>query len=241
MGSKKPDGIGPDPTGFDALEEGSWSEFLMGIRETTESLGKGLGWDEDWMPVVIVDGTFPADLPDVEPDLVGKTGRLIVGFAGDMMRDDESKDYLAAIMGMLAIKTLATGMVFLSTVWMSVLPMTKADDNPDETEEEHRERIQEEARLHGPPSKDPNRKERLMILSVQYSGEDDGTKFIFASIKREEGKPPVLYDWKLCDSSSMGMLGRFPDAIYMGLKLAGMMRDAKGNAENEGEEWKEGK
>lgn len=231
MSDGKPDGVGPNPEGM-PTEEGAWSEFLMGIRESTESIGKDLKWDEDWMPMVMVDGIFPADMPGLEPEKAGQQGRLFLGIGGDIMNNEEQKERLAEIMFGIAIKMRATSMVFLSTVWMSILPMTEDDyERPGETQEEHRARVYEAAKKHGPPSEDPNRKERLMILSVCYGGGDDGTKFIFADIKREEGHHPVLHDWKLCDQESMDMLGRFPEAIYKGLKLARMIRAAEANEE----------
>lgn len=204
------------------MEKGEWSPHLMWIRTSAEKIGKDLGPNDDWMPTVFVEGTFPADFPNVLPEQIGKEGMIILGLAGGFMDNDTTKDFVAFMMTRLAKKLKATGMTFLCTCWMSQPPHTKEDDMPEGlTEEQQREFVYARARAFGPPSKDPNRKERLMMLSVYYGGVDDGTKFIFADIKREKDKPPVLYNWNLIDATGeMEFMGRFSDAIYEGLKLA---------------------
>jgi hypothetical protein len=186
------------------IPEGTWSPRLLAIRETVEHIGKSLPPDDDWMPVVFVEGTFPADMPDV---------------------------FLAGIMRGLAIKMKARGMTFLSTVWMSHVkdPAYFKPGPENESEEDMKRRALDEAeawrKKHGPPSKDPNRIERIMLFSVYYGGIDDGTKMAYADIKRSPGKHPVLQDWHLHDAAEMGFTGRFYDAVYEGIKEATRRRE----------------
>jgi hypothetical protein len=213
------------------IPEGTWSPRLLAIRETVEHIGKSLPPDDDWMPVVFVEGTFPADMPDVRPEDVGKEGIIIVGFTYNVMESDESKDFLAGIMRGLAIKMKAKGMTFLSTVWMSQVkdPAYFQPGPENESEQDMKRRALDEAEAHrkkyGPPSKDPNRIERIMLFSVYYGGIDDGTKLAYADIKRSPGKHPVLQDWHLHDAAEMGFTGRFYDAVYEGIKEATRRRE----------------
>jgi hypothetical protein len=56
-----------------------------------------------------------------------------------------------------------------------------------------------------------------------------------ADIKREEGKPPVLHNWKI--TTDMDFEGRFIEAMQFGLTLAQQVREMKAQ-QQEGEEWK---
>jgi len=205
-----------------ANTEGIWSPRLIGIRETVEDLGKFLPPGDDWMPTVLVDGIFPADMPKVEPEQIGKNGMLVVGLGGDMMNGDANKDLTATLMMLMAIKLKAKGMTFISTVWVSQMVKPEGENEYLETlsEEERRKYIYAQARAHGRPADDPNRKERLMLLSVYFGGPDDGTKIAFADIKRDQINPPTLHDWTLIDGGGENFFGRFPEAIYAGLKIA---------------------
>jgi hypothetical protein len=202
-----------------------WSTRLTAIRETVEDIGKNLDWDDDWMPTVIVDaGKMPADLPngDKTPeDQVGKPARLVIGLAGDFMKNDETKQWTANMMTMLALKVRATGMVFINVVWMVELKVDKLELPNDMTEDEWEQEAIAAARRVPPPSKHPERKEKLMLISAQYGGEDDGTKLGFADIKRQEGQHPKLENWQLHngDGPVSKFIGRFPDAIREGLRM----------------------
>jgi hypothetical protein len=197
----------------------NWSEHLLEIRRQVEDIGTHLAWDADWMPVVFVEGIFPADMPGVRPEAIGKEGTLILGLA-DGFVSEASKDVTSILMMAIARALKAKGMTFLSCVWMSEMPSNwKGIDVDLLPEEEQRKEAYAAARAFGPPSKDPNRKERLMLLSVYYGGPEDGTKIAYADIKREEGKHPQLQNWTLWEEGGT-FFGRFPEAIYAGLKMA---------------------
>jgi hypothetical protein len=66
-----------------------------------------------------------------------------------------------------------------------------------------------------------------MIISSSTDAEDDGNVTAFASIRRYKDKPPTLYDWAIMDDSVHGFVGRFPDAISDGLKVASIIREMK--------------
>lgn len=210
---------------MDELKQGVWSPRLIGLREFAEAIGKTLDWDEDWMPVLFAEtDKIPAGTPGVPPDNIGKPGMIGVGLAGDCL-----KELIIAV----ALKLRAKGLTFLMTVWMSAVK----DENPEpvpenETKEEARARAyawaREHRRKHGTPSEDPNRIEKLMLISIYNGGEDDGFKHAFADIKREKGKPPVLHDWMLFDDPDLNAFGRFADAMDMGLKLSQEIREEEG-------------
>lgn len=229
------DGIG-DLSDLEGAKEEDWSPFLMGLRLASEDNSKDLKWDQDWVPVLFIDGTI-IDLgiltgEDQDPEIIGKTGRMIIGLGIDMSSQQE-KDMLAQLMFQLAIMTDATGMAFLSTVWMSSVRNLKP--NPGETEEDFAARCNEYA-VTNPPSKDPNRIEKLWIIAYQHGGPQDGAEMVMADIKREKDKPPVLHNWKIMPGG-YGMAGRFPEAMEAGLNMAASIREMKTKGK-EGEEWK---
>lgn len=218
-----------------------WSKRLIGIRRSVEDIGRDLKPDDDWMPVVLVDGVVPKSgplPPGFQEEHRGELATIIVGFASF---NPDDKELAAMLMRVMAVAFEATAMAFVSTVWMSV---TSAPCEPwpeNETEPEMHERIMREAEEHtekyGMPSKDPNRIEKLMIISVSDGGEDDGIKTALASIRRFKDKAPSLYDWVIMDDSKGGFIGRFPEAIMDGIKYAAALRARP----ETGEEWKEGK
>jgi hypothetical protein len=217
-----------------------WSERLMGIRRSVEDIGRGLDPGDDWMPVVIVDGMVPKSgplPPGFKEESRGQLARIIVGFASF---NPEDKEHAAWVMRAMAVAFQATAMAFVSTVWMSMAPDTVGPGPEGETDEERDKRFMREAtehqEKHGMPSQDPNRIEKLMIISVADGGEDDGFKTAFASIRRFKDKAPSLYDWAIMDDSKGGFLGRFPEAIMEGIKYAAALRSRP----EEGEEWKGG-
>lgn len=218
------DGIGPGGGG-----PADWSERLISLRKTTEDIGTSLEPDADWMPTVLVEGTFPADMPNVKPEMIGKEGIVIIGLAGGFMNSDQSKDLTAIIMTGAAKALQAKGMTFISTIWMIEYQNSQAESDyiASLPEEEKRKYVYDLAKAQGPPREHPNRKERLMLMSVYYGGEDDGTKIAYADIKREKEKHPILFNWKLMDGSGENFFGRFPEAIYAGLRMAAEDR-AKG-------------
>jgi hypothetical protein len=236
----KHDGISIGGAGLPRMpDSGTWSPRLMSLREMVESIGKDLPWDNDWMPCLLVDGLVPEDLPGGEkppPEKIGQPSLFIVGLP-DAMKDEESKDQTAMIIPLLALKCRAIGMTLVSTVWMSEMKPIKEVINENETDDEMRERIYAAARAHVQPSQDPNRKEKLMIHSIYFGTEDDGQKIAFADIKRTppnphlhpKGLPPELYNWHLWDDSDLGsgFMGRFPEAIYEGLKMSWEIRAAE--------------
>ncbi len=202
-----------------------WSENLMQLRKTVEDIGRSLPPQDDWMPVVIVDGSIPKTgslPPGFKEEQRGEKIRMIVG-VGDMISSEESKDHLADRMRTAALAFRATTMTFISCVWMSVISV-KTDRIEGESDEELNKRMEKNAKrhqqVHGMPSQDPNRIEKLMMLTISYGGEDNGAKTAFASIKRYKDKPPALYDWVITDNREGGFVGRFPDALYEGMKLA---------------------
>jgi hypothetical protein len=212
-------------------EEATWSPRLMSLRETIEDIGKDLPPEDDWMPVVMVEGIFPADMPGVKPEQIGQPGIIVLGMAGNLMNHDAGKDFVAIMMEGMAEKFRATAMTFISTAWASTPParkMSKAEEEyyKNESEEETRKRMYAEAKAFGRPSEDPNRKEIVIVLSVAYGGEDDGTKIATADIVRSKG-PPQLTNWKII-APGVGFTGRFPDAIYQGLKKASEIRAKEG-------------
>lgn len=218
-----------------------WSKRLMGIRRSVEDIGQGLAPDEDWMPVVLVDGVVPksgALPPGFKEENRGETATIIVGFASF---NPDDKEMAAWIMRAMAVAFQATAMAFVSTVWMSVASAPVGPSPEGETDAEMNERMMREAsdhtEKHGTPSQDPNRIEKLMIISVADGGEDDGFKTAFASIRRFKDKAPSLYDWAIMDDSQGGFLGRFPEAIMEGIKYAAELRSRP----EESEEWKGGK
>lgn len=220
-----------------------WTDRLMGIRRSVEDIGRDLKPNDDWMPVVLVDGVVPKSgplPPGFDEAARGQLATIIVGFASF---DPNNKEMAAWLMRAMAVAFQATAMAFVSTVWMSV---THAPSEPPEgeTEAEMHKRFMREAtehqEKHGTPSQDPNRIEKLMIISVSHGGEDDGCRTAFASIRRFKDKAPSLYDWAIMDDSQGGFMGRFPDAIMEGLKYAAELR-AQGARPEEGEEWKEAK
>jgi hypothetical protein len=216
-----------------------WSKRLMGIRRSVEDIGQTLDPDEDWMPVVLVDGVVPKSgplPPGFKEEARGETATIIVGFASF---NPDDKEMAAWIMRAMAVAFQATAMAFVSTVWMSVTSAPSGPGPEGETDPEMHKRIVREAtehtEKHGMPSQDPNRIEKLMIISVSDGGEDDGFKTAFASIRRFRDKPPSLYDWSIMDDSKGGFIGRFPEAIMEGIKYAAELRSRP----EEGEEWKE--
>jgi hypothetical protein len=219
-----------------SMEAGTWSNHLSWIREVLEDQGKTLKWDADWMPVVIIDGFHPKEgemPPGVSEEFRGKPGMLVVAIP-DLMSSEEGKERLAMMMRLAAVAFSAKGMSFVSCVWMSTgVAVNTPRVKPDETDEEWKQRMYAEVRehveKHGQPSQDPNRIEKLMIISIYFGGEDDGQKSVFADIKRQKGKPPELHNWKIVDETLSGFIGRFPDAIYEGLKVAWELRAREAN------------
>lgn len=206
---------------FSKTKEGEWSELHRWLKDCVTDLGKRLGPKDDWMPVVFVDATcVPADMPQVDPQIMGKEAMLVIGLP-DGMSSEENKDIVAMMMHALAVKTKARGMTFLSTVWVSHIPAPiMGEDLSDETASATaKDEAMAHVKQHGPPSEDPNREEKLMLLSIYYGGENDGTKTILADIVRSDG-PPELKNWKLIDDPRTRWMGRFPDALYAGLKEA---------------------
>jgi hypothetical protein len=88
---KKADGMAIPP---ELPGGGDWTPRLMMLRETVEGIGKDLGWEDDWMPMLLVDGIMPEEMPGgkkVPPEEVGTRTMLVVGLP-DSMRNEESKD-----------------------------------------------------------------------------------------------------------------------------------------------------
>lgn len=206
-----------------------WPPRLMAIRQTVEEIGQDLKWDDDWMPVVFVEGIAPAGMPGVKPEDIGKETTIVMGVGSGIMDSGEGKDFLAEIMFAAAIKMKATAMTFLSTAWLSALPRTPEDLEAEKEldDEQLKARMLEEAKAFrdrvGTPSQDPNRREVIHLVSVEYGGENDGAVVALAEIIRTEGCPPKLKGWRL--RADAGMCGRFPDAIYEGLKIAADIRE----------------
>jgi hypothetical protein len=221
--------------GFEAftasLKEADWSPRLQWIRATVESIGADLKPDGDWMPVVLIEcEPFPGCPlpPGMGPECYGQQSLVIVAL-GELFDSDEGKDRAAESMKMAAVMLNAHAMTFISVGWMV---MVKGSAGPEgETEQEARDRYEREIReyqkIHGQPKDDPDHIEKLMLISVAYGGEDDGTKQGYADIVRTPDKPPQLANWKLVDDGSGGSQGRFPEAIYEGLKAAWEIRCAK--------------
>jgi hypothetical protein len=238
-----------------------WTPRLMGIRRSVESIGETLAPDEDWMPTLIVEGTCPKEgpLPPGLPESArGSKTTFVIGIL--RFSNEAAKQRTAMMMRMTAVALDATAMAFVSAVWMSVAN-TRAKKLEGESDEDFERRMEQEAvdwqNEHGRPSQDPNRIEKLMIISASTDAEDDGNVTAFASIRRYKDKPPTLYDWAIMNDSVHGFVGRFPDAISDGLKAASIIREMKArgiDASNMpdtspfenfmdptyGEQWKEG-
>jgi hypothetical protein len=198
-----------------------WSPFLEMIKEGAEDNVKSIAWNDDLMPCLFVEGTIPDNIADYIPGasapLLKKgtgpgKGLLVIGIA-DM--NPETKPHIANLIFRLCVVTRATSVALLSSVWMSK-PVDP--DGP-----------------HVMPSQDPNRVEKVSIMSCQHGGPDDGSVMVLADIKREEGKPQVLSNWRA--SKAMDFGGQFFEPMRVGLMLAAKMREYELKGE-EGEEWK---
>lgn len=181
-----------------------WTSELMILRELAEHVGGQLKPDEDWSPVIFIDGIVPPDMPgDL---LVGTRSKtedsqgLIIIPANWMMA--KSMGELTEMMAILAYKTKARGMTFASTAWcLEVEPEIIGKPLP-------------------VPSESPDRKERFMMISTYNNGEADGTKLAMADIKRSPDKAPELCNWKLQDDDyRYNFLGRIPRAIKTAMEL----------------------
>jgi hypothetical protein len=237
-----------------------WTPRLMGIRRSVESIGETLAPDEDWMPTLLVEGTCPTQGP-LPPGVPESARGLKTSFVIGILHfaNEAAKEATAMMMRMTAVALDATAMAFVSAVWMS-MANTKAKKLENESDEDFESRMEEEAvkwqNEHGMPSQDPNRIEKLMIISASTDAEDDGNVTAFASIRRYKDKPPTLYDWAIMDDSVHGFVGRFPDAISDGLRVASIIREMKSRGidlsdmpdspfgnfmdPTDGEQWKEG-
>jgi hypothetical protein len=226
-----------------------WSPFLMMIREGAERNAKNLGWENDLIPCIFVEGIFPSrDLMEMIPGLTmmgesdakeqeGKPGLMIFGVA--RFCNEQHKEAVASLMFKMALITRATGLAFLHTVWLSIILDVKQLET--ESDDDFAARCKKKAAEHIPPSKDPNRIEKVMIYSVHHGGQDDGYKAAMADIKREEGKAPVLHNWQILPGGAMDIMGRFPEAMAAGIKMAAKLREMDALMEQrkeEGEEWK---
>jgi hypothetical protein len=211
---------------FDMPDEPeAWSGFMRMIKEGAEANMKSVKWDEDLCPIMFIHGRLIPGMPGLDAEASGKKGLLVVGIGGDFMKNDETKDALCEIMIKAVAVTEATGVALLNTVWMSVFDYTGMEKEDIDLDSLPR------------PSQDPNRIEKVMIMSCQMGGEDDGVKTALADIKREEGKPPVLHNWKI--TTDMDFEGRFIEAMQFGLTLAQQVREMRAQQQNqEGEEWK---
>ncbi len=208
-----------------------WSERLMSLRRVVEEIGGMLPPEDDWMPVVIIDGSIPKTGPlpkGFEDKKRGEKGRFIFGI-GDFMGSDDGKNILAQLMRAAGMALRAETMTFISCVWASISPGIKIDQGNLSDEEFAEADAMRYRKEHGTPSQDPNRIEKLMMMSVSYGGEDDGPKTAFASIKRYKDKPPALYDWVINDGEESGFIGRFPEAIYDALKMSQELRAREAN------------
>lgn len=208
----------------------NWSARLISLRDRVVAIGKTLEWDEDWMPHMLVEGTFPESTEEGEimegmwpiegisgqpltyKEVIGKPGIAVVLFPN---MNDETKPSIILAIGLMAAKFKAAGMTFVFTGWKSAYKV-KSDEI---TSEQVEERLKQEQIPR--PSEDPNRAENLVMISVYHGGEDDGVKVAFADIAREEGKAPRLHNWTIAEEE---LGGRFVDAMKAGLRLAAEMR-----------------
>jgi hypothetical protein len=165
---------------------------LTSIKKVIQSIGSLLGPDEDWMPVVILEKDTTA------------------AAIGIPVMSDKSKDMVALLIQAMIQLTNPDAATFISTGWLG---------EPIESDrfmsEEDFDKAYED-NLIPRPSLDPDRREVVIVVSVNSNGDSYS---MYGVIKRSK-KAPEISNWKeLGGSKSEDVKGRFADAMRRGFEL----------------------
>jgi hypothetical protein len=218
------------------ITEGVWSNRMTKIREVIEAMGSGLKGDQDWIPTAIIDANkTPETMPDggkTPPDKINKPCRLIFGFpSSEFFATEEAKDYFAMLLGLTALKCMATQIAYFQVVWMLELNVGKKENESLEDFEVRARQAMKDAKAGNKSLADhPDRKERLVLLSVAIEGEDDGQKVAYADVIRKENESPRLENWTIAEAGEdSSFAGRFFESLTSSLHFSSLLlaREAK--------------
>lgn len=141
------------------------------------------------------------DMESVDPDedplghmlMVGEDGLGLVGFDPVLFNEDLKPRLASAITSLIAAHKPSTA-CFVSAAWQAI-----------GTDPEYVEGLM--------PSQQPNRREVVLILTVDHEGES----YSEAPIERHEGAPPTLGEWK--HGPARGFDGRIVRAMRQGFDV----------------------
>lgn len=160
-------------------------EFYNSVLRIVESISNDFEEpNADWVPSVTT---------------LGPTGAIEVAIIDPhFLENDYTKEALALMMTVTAVKTKAVSMVFVSSTWMSMI-------TPEEAK-----RYSETGGL--PRAGEmPNRKEALVLNELRG---DVGAKLHYSYIERHKDAPPTLGPWQVFEQDKNNrMEGRLVDPV----------------------------
>lgn len=166
---------------------------LKEFQNQIEFVGKGLGPDDDWMPVLFLE----------KDKAIAVIGMML-------MENDAMKDLCAYMLTKVISLTNPDSACFITTAWMS----EAKDKYKEYTKDELHDAF--ERGYITRPSKDPDRIEIVNALCIGVRGENDGEAFMVGRIQRNPGKPPTIKKWDVHDEPEINVTGRFADAMKKG-------------------------
>jgi hypothetical protein len=160
---------------------------VEGFRRSVAHIGRTLGPDDDWSPVLLLESReelrLVVPLHDLFHESLGSLG----------------KDLAAAVFPELVARADAWLAGFVATSWMVTGPKENVRIGADGTTLE--EGI--------PPSEHPDRVEVVGLFVASA----DTEQFHTAEIVRRAGRPPALRPWLFVGGEEMSLGGRFGNAL----------------------------
>jgi len=164
---------------------------IQSFQDMIAHVGSNLQPNEDWMPVLFLE----------------KDGHAAVVGVPELGETEEQKDRAAAMIFTAIAITVPDSVAWLTTAW--TIP------------EKDRPRY-----LNAPytrPSKHPERIEIVSVVCIDRKEPSDQRHkqaFMIGYIERSKDNPPKIPKWDVHEEPDMEMMGRFPEAIKMGLEKA---------------------
>lgn len=158
------------------------------IKKTSEDMAQHLGPDSDWVPVFFTETKTDMNMHFISPEL---------------LRDSQTKAFLARKMGEVIKEQKAISCAMIMTAW--ILNLEGKDVDLDNIPQ---------------PSQSPDRQEALTIMVFGGDGDSDGEQLEYSIITRRPGLHPLLGEWIAMPIEESGTIpmGIFPEAIMAALR-----------------------